>query len=96
MCNTCAVNNIQTSCTHGEKDRALLGTWVSLEIEEAIRQGYTILKIYEVWHYEQSSIYDKNTNSDGLFSSYVNLFLKNKQESSGFPVNVITEKKKNI
>ncbi|CAC5362332.1 unnamed protein product [Mytilus coruscus] len=38
--------------------------------------------------------YDKNTNSGGLFTDYVQLFLKIKQEANGFPPHCRTEEDK--
>ncbi len=70
------------------------GTWVSLEVNEAINQGYKILTIYEVWHYASSTKYNPETNEGGLFSTYVNLFLKLKEEASGYPDNAHSEEEK--
>ena len=39
--------------------------------------GYTILKIYEVYHWGDTS--------DELFRGYVDTFLRIKQEASGYP-----------
>ena len=57
---------------------------------EALKSGYKILKIYEVWHYNEKMDYEKDSKS-GLFAEYVDLFLKFKQEASGYLENVITE-----
>ena len=40
--------------------------------------------MFEFWEYS-ITCFDKNANSGGLFPEYVNMFLKFKQESSGFP-----------
>jgi hypothetical protein len=53
---------------------------VTLEIEEAIKHGYKILEIY-----------DPITKTGGLFSEYINTFLKIKQEASGYSDWVKTE-----
>lgn len=53
------------------------GTWCTDEINLAIGKGYKIKQIYEVWHYSEKR--------KDLFSEYVNVFLKIKQESSGYP-----------
>ena len=45
----------------------------------AVRKGYTILKIHEVWHWPETQ------RKQNLFAPYVNKFLKAKQESSGWP-----------
>lgn len=39
--------------------------------------GYRIERIYEIWHFPQTS--------DTLFKAYIDTFLKIKQEASGFP-----------
>ena len=44
------------------------------------------MKVYETWHYSQSS--------DELFSSYIHLYFKAKQEASGWPAHVVTEEQK--
>ena len=43
------------------------------------------MKIYEVYQWANFTQYDHETKEDGLFSSYVNIFLKFKQEASGWP-----------
>jgi hypothetical protein len=58
---------------------------VILEVLKAIEKGYKITTIFEVWHYEKTEKYDRIKKSGGLFTDYVNTFLKIKQEASGFP-----------
>lgn len=41
LCRTCAEDQID-SCNHSEKERALTGAWVSLEIETAVEKGYLV------------------------------------------------------
>jgi hypothetical protein len=55
----------------------LTGTWATPKISLAIAKGYKIIKIYEVYHFEETST--------ELFRGYVDCFLKIKQESSGWP-----------
>ena len=76
----------QSPCTHSERERAIQGTWCSVELEKALEKGYTILRMHEVWHFPETS--------DKLFKDYVNIFLKIKQESSGYPKNCVTEEQK--
>jgi hypothetical protein len=76
----------QTPCTHTERERAIQGTWCSVELEKALEKGYSILKMHEVWHFPETS--------DALFKDYVNTFLKIKQESSDYPKNCVTEEQK--
>ncbi|KAL9960272.1 hypothetical protein ACROYT_G033710 [Oculina patagonica] len=65
------------TCNHTKQERQLTGTWCTPEIMEAVRQGYVVDHIYEVWHFPQ--------RSDELFKKYVNTFLQMKQEASGWP-----------
>lgn len=38
-----------------------------------------------MYHWDESTKYDVETGSGGLFGEYINLFLKIKQEASGWP-----------
>lgn len=67
-----------------EEKRLLEGTWVSLELIEAVRQGYIVKKINSVWHWDNKEKYYKEKKSGGLFTAYINQFLKKKQEASGW------------
>ena len=57
--------------------------------------GYQIVKIHEVLHWEETEMYDVKAKQGGLFTNYINTFLKLKQQASGFPSNVITLKEEN-
>jgi hypothetical protein len=54
------------------------------EVLKAVEMGYRMEDVYEFWEYKVTC-FDKDTNSGGLFAEYVNMFLKLKQESSGYP-----------
>ena len=93
LCHAC-VESLQTeSCAHTEQERALHSTWVSLELETAIEKGYKILEIEAVWHFNREIQYDKSLDGNssfaqscnGLFTKYIDTFLKIKQEASGWP-----------
>lgn len=81
LCRTCG-ENYQSGCTHSEFERAFLGTWVTDELKTALANGYKLLNIYEVWHFDNISQYDPVSKTGGLFTGYVNTFLKVKQEAS--------------
>lgn len=72
-------NNVPCSCTDEEK--SLVGTWCTPEIHLPSEKGYEIVKIYEVYHFTDSSKYDKSSGNGGLFAGYVKMFLKIKQEA---------------
>ena len=86
LCKSCADACDHTPCTHCDHERAIQGTWCSVELEKALERGYRILQMHEVWHFPQSS--------DGLFKEYVDTFLKIKQESSDYPKNCTTEEQR--
>ncbi|XP_041485956.1 uncharacterized protein LOC121432163 [Lytechinus variegatus] len=92
LCLTCAENGQQTPCSHSEKERMLRSTWVSLELQKAVEKGYKIINMEAVWHFPVKSQLQREKPSDerrftdyGLFSCYIDTFLKIKQESSGWP-----------
>ena len=63
-----------------------IGTWTTVELIKAFDKGYIIDKIYEVWHFEDSSI--------DLFKSYIQKFLKIKTEAGGWSKWCKTEEQK--
>ena len=78
LCRTCALHSNPNSCTHDDDERYLVSTWTSIEVQEAVKCGYKVLKIYQVLHYYQR-------NQPSIFSDYIKMWLKIKQESSGWP-----------
>jgi hypothetical protein len=58
---------------------------VTEEVKLALNHGYKITKIYLIWHWDKIEQYNEETKSGGLFTEYVNTFLKIKQENSGYP-----------
>ena len=86
LCKTCADTLNQNPCTHTDEERAILGTWCHVELMKAIEKGYEVLEIHEVWHWEQIT--------DELFSAYVNMYLKLKQEANGYPKHCVTDEQK--
>lgn len=93
LCRSCAEMQ-SPKCDHNINERYIEGTWISLEVQEALKQGYKIIELFEVWHWDKKAQYDKTTKSGGLFTEYVNMFLKGKQEADGFPKNVSTIEQK--
>ena len=90
LCQTCASEMNQTTCTHTDAERQLTGCWVISEVIEAMECGYVIKNtkhIIEVWDFKESS--------GKLFQEYVNTFLKLKQESEGFPAYIQNHEEKN-
>ena len=63
-------------------------------MEVALNMGYIIEEVYEVLHWPDSSEHDKSIPDSGLFTRYVNTFLKLKQQASGFPSHITTDEEK--
>ncbi|XP_048583931.1 uncharacterized protein LOC116613862 [Nematostella vectensis] len=85
LCLRCAELEWQGSCSHSDEERAFTGTWCHPEVYKALEKGYTVVKVYEVWHWEQW---------DCLFKEYIKTFLKFKQEASGWPAWCVTDAEK--
>jgi hypothetical protein len=92
LCASCADEAREGFCDHGDADRALSGTWVTTELYKALDVGYRLVGIREVWHYAEREKYDGRDPTTGLFTGYINCFLKLKLESSGWPGWVRTER----
>jgi len=96
LCTKCAIErNPKISCNHSESERIIEGTWVSLEFDKALKQGYKLVEYMGIYEYEEKYEYDIKTKSGGLFAEFVNTNLKNKQMASGWPDHVKTEDEKN-
>ncbi len=95
LCGPCA-DEKSLSCNHSDEDRAFIGTWCTPEVEKAMEKGYKVLEIFEVWDYEKTSKFDGEDQDTGLFTKYVNTFLKLKQEADGWPSWVKTEEDKDL
>jgi hypothetical protein len=87
LCRTCAETcNQDYPCQHTHEERALTGTWVSVELFKALDLGYQLLEVYEIYHFPKTEKYHKGDETQkGIFADYVNAFLKLKQEASGYP-----------
>ncbi|CAI5452335.1 unnamed protein product [Caenorhabditis angaria] len=56
LCRSCAENmDASSECTHRNvQQRYLTGTWYSEELKLALENGYELLRIHEVWHWDDS------------------------------------------
>ncbi|XP_078531047.1 uncharacterized protein LOC144817954 [Lissotriton helveticus] len=77
LCRTCAEFKEVGGCSHTEEQRMLTGTWCTIEVQAALDKGYRLGRVHEVWHFKRTTT--------RLFSRYINLFLRDKQEASGYP-----------
>ena len=81
LCYKCADDQHKRSCVHSEDQRMLKGIWCTIEVDKALEKGYKMIDVFVVYHYE------KKFNSP--FQGFINMFLKIKQEASGFPSQTI-------
>lgn len=93
LCRTCAEQLNINKCDHQNEERALIGTWALCEVQLALRKGYRLLNIFELWIYDTEQ-YDRETNTGGLFTNYMKTFLKAKQEASGWPDKCVDDQTK--
>ena len=72
-------------CTHETfAERALKGTWVLTEIRLAVKKGYKLVEVHEVYEYLVTQ-YDPQTGTGVLFVQYIDTYLKQKADASGYP-----------
>lgn len=96
LCFNCAVDgDIHRNCSCLDEERMFVGTYCTPEVEVAINMGYQILEWHEVLHWSEWVGFDSSKKSGGMFTDYINTFLKLKQQASGFPPDVKTEKEQN-
>ena len=94
LCRKCAETENQAICNHSVDDRSLSCTWVSVELQNTVQIGYTMLKVYEVWQYDTITNYGPSTGDGGLFAQYMNTFMKIKIEASWYPSQCDTDQEK--
>ena len=102
LCRTCCEKGcsgeiVLSRCTCSKTERQLTGSWVTPELELAVETGYQIITVHEVYYFKSTSAntIDPFTGTKvNLFRDYVDMFLKIKVESSGFPRGVKTDSEK--
>ena len=91
LCYKCAQEN-SYFCDHSTEERSLCGVWTTLEIKKSIDMGYKIIRIFEIWHFD--NITQLNSNEKGLFSEFINDCIKGKIEASDWPESNMSEEQK--
>ena len=91
LCYTCMLTRNSDSCQHNDAERQIKGTFVIHEVKKALEKGYRILEILEIWSYKTTRF---DGVSGGIFAKYIDVFLKIKQQASGFPSWVQTDQDK--
>ena len=74
-CKLCAVGKRKV-CDHDDDEKCLTEVWMSVELQKAIKKGYVVKEVYEIYHYKMQCL---------LYKGFVKFF-KIKKESSGYPL----------
>ena len=94
LCYKCACNESKDMCQCLDSERMFTHTYCTPELEVALNMDYIIIQIHEVLHWPETEMYNPQTKQGGLFTQYINTFLKLKQEASGYPPHIKTEREK--
>uniref|UniRef100_A0A914LM09 DNA-directed DNA polymerase n=2 Tax=Meloidogyne TaxID=189290 RepID=A0A914LM09_MELIC len=92
LCSTCAKEhpngdvNENYSCKHSDQQRGWVSTCTSIELNEALKEGYVVTKIFRVLEYKN---YD-----DNLFRPYIREFMAQKIHASGFDNDIKGDQRK--
>jgi hypothetical protein len=65
-----------TGCACSYDERCIQGTWTCAELKKALSKGYEMVKVQEVYNYPETSQYDKEKGIHGIFSEFIDFFLK--------------------
>ncbi|KAF4525825.1 hypothetical protein B566_EDAN013274, partial [Ephemera danica] len=90
LCRSCAEAENNEDCNHNNEERSFIGTYVIDEVVLALTKGYKVIECFEIYEYLVTQ-YNPKTDEGGLFTEYVNSFLKIKQTASGWPRDNMTE-----
>ena len=94
LCYKCACNESKERCQCLDSERMFTDSYCTPELDVALNMGYLIIQVHEVLHWSETEMYDPVTKKGGLFTEYINTFLKLKQEASGYPTHIKTEEEK--
>jgi hypothetical protein len=85
LCSRCMKSGFQKKCRCSPDQRMMKGVWTTVELLKAEEKGYKIKRIIELYHWPETSKYDPTSSKVSIFSEYISLFMKMKQEASGYP-----------
>ena len=81
--------NFDKTCTHTDFQRSWVGFYTTPELQLARRQGYTVLKIFEIWEFQNTINDNENAKCTGIFGDYFKTFIKLKIENTSWENNCI-------
>ena len=94
LCYKCTCSESKERCQCLDSERMFTHSYCTPELDVALNMGYLIIQVHEVLHWAETEMYDPVTKKGGLFTEYINTFLKLKQEASGYPTHIKTEEEK--
>ena len=89
LCKNCAEKDLTEKCSCTDENRTFTETYCSEEVELALNFGYKIVTLYEVLHWNEYDKYNSTEEQGGIFTNYINAFLKIKQDASSIPEGTI-------
>ena len=54
LCHTCMESESTEPCTCNDADHTIHGTFCTPELQKVVELGYKIIKIYEVYHWDET------------------------------------------
>lgn len=69
--------NIAKPCNHPDSERTFEGAWITPLLWQAIKDGYRVLDVYEVYHFLRRSFYNPATRSGGIFAEFILALIRN-------------------
>jgi len=84
LCSACDDTTNQGDCTHSDEERCIVGKRVADGVRKALEMDYDVVELFEFWE-NTFTCFDKDSHAGWYFAEYVNMFLKLKQESPGYP-----------
>ena len=82
LVDTLLMQKIEQVCDQAPADRAPTDMWCTPELEMALRKGYKLIFIHQVYHFKDQLC--------GLFKDYLDTWLKLKEEASCYPSDCVT------
>lgn len=79
LCSACSRSNRDGPCDHTDKERVITSTYFTGEVDLAIKMGYTVLRVHELYHWPSSQ------RSGSLFSAMIRDQYANKALASPVP-----------
>lgn len=88
LCTPCAISQQKVSSNVSNGEREFIGVYITPALHLAVARGYTVVRVYEIWHYwSQGDSFSKFVHTYGGKSSqiWVAFRLSNRQRKSEIP-----------